>query len=336
MLSTSARSNIFDPEYKALASALSHAIPKLPLIRFEGASADGNKILMFAGSDSDPGRYFVFDKQSKNLAEIMLVRPELENRPLASVQPVVVKAADGVSIPGYLTVPSGKEAKNLPAVVLPHGGPSARDEWGFDWLAQYLAAKGYAVLQPQYRGSAGFGDAWLMKNGFKSWRTSIGDITASAHWLVSQGIADPKRLAVVGWSYGGYAALQSAETEPSLFKAVAAIAPVTDLDMLKQEASDYTNAQVVADFIGSGPHISEGSPLRHADAIDVPVLLVHGDMDVNVRVAESDKMNAALQSYGTPVEFLRYKGLDHQLDDSAARTEMLAKIGQLLDRTIGH
>jgi dipeptidyl aminopeptidase/acylaminoacyl peptidase len=326
----------FDPEYRDLAKALGPALPKLPLIRFEGASADGNKILIYAGGDSDAGRYYVFDKNTKNLAEIMLVRPELENRPLASVKPITVTASDGVSIPAYLTIPAGKTAKNLPAVVLPHGGPSARDEWGFDWLAQYLAAHGYAVLQPNYRGSAGFGDAWLMKNGFKSWRTSIGDITASAHWLVSQGIADPNRLAIVGWSYGGYAALQSAATEPSLFKAVAAIAPVTDLSMLKAESSDYTNSQVVADFIGSGPHIVEGSPVHHAAEIKVPVLLVHGDMDLNVRVAESVKMEAALRQAGTPVEFLRYKGLDHQLEDEAARTEMLTEIGQLLERTIGH
>jgi dipeptidyl aminopeptidase/acylaminoacyl peptidase len=326
----------FDPEYKALARSLGQAIPKLPLIQFEGASADGNKILVFAGSDSDAGRYYVFDKQSKNLAEIMLVRPDLENRPLASVKTVAVASPDGVTIPAYLTIPAGKDAKNLPAVVLPHGGPSARDEWGFDWLAQYLAARGYAVLQPNYRGSAGFGDAWLVKNGFKSWRTSIGDITASAHWLVSQGIADPKRLAVVGWSYGGYAALQSAVTEPTLFKAVAAIAPVTDLAMLKAESADYTNSQLVADFVGSGPHIAEGSPLRHASEIKVPVLLVHGDMDLNVRVAESEKMEGALRAAGTPVEFLRFKGLDHQLEDDSARIEMLTKIGQLLDRTIGH
>ena len=326
----------FDPEYKALAQALGHAMSNLPLIEFQGANSDGNRILVFAGSDNDPGRYFVFDKKAKSLAEILLVRPELENRKLASVQTVSVAAADGVAIPAYLTIPPGKEAKNLPAVVLPHGGPSSRDEWGFDWIAQYLASKGYAVLQPQYRGSAGFGDAWLAQNGFKSWRTSIGDITASARWLAAQGIADPKRVAVVGWSYGGYAALQSAVTEPSLFKAVAAIAPVTDPQLLKQEASAYVNAQVVADFVGSGPQLAEGSPLRHASEIKVPVLLAHGDLDQNVGVAESDKMAAALQAAGTPVEFLRYKGLDHQLDDSAARTELLTKIGQLLSRTIGH
>ena len=325
----------FDPEYKALSAGLSRAIPNLPLIRFEGASADGSRILVFAGSDNDPGRYYVFDKAKKNLAEIVLVRPELENKKLASVKPVSVTASDGVTIPAYLTLPVGKAATNLPAVVLPHGGPSARDEWGFDWLAQYLAARGYAVLQPNYRGSAGFGDAWLMQNGFKSWKTSIGDITASAHWLVSQGIADPKRLAVVGWSYGGYAALQSAVAEPGLFKAVAAIAPVTDLGMLKKEAEDYTISDVVAEFVGSGPHLVEGSPLRHASEIKVPVLLVHGDLDQNVGVAESEKMASALQGAGTPVEFLRYRNLDHQLEDGFARAEMLTKIGQLLEKTIG-
>jgi dipeptidyl aminopeptidase/acylaminoacyl peptidase len=154
--------------------------------------------------------------------------------------------------------------------------------------------------------------------------------------MVEQGIADPKRLAIVGWSYGGYAALQSAATDPSVFKAVVAIAPVTDLSMLTQEEQDYTSGDIVARFIGSGPHIVEGSPLKHAAQIKAPVLLVHGDMDMNVHSLESEKMEAALRAAGTPVEFLRYKTLDHQLEDGAARTEMLTKIGQLLDRTIGH
>jgi dipeptidyl aminopeptidase/acylaminoacyl peptidase len=120
-----------------------------------------------------------------------------------------------------------------------------------------------------------------------------------------------------------------------LFKAVAAIAPVTDLSLLKQEADNYTNSRLVAEFVGSGPQLVEGSPLRHAAAIKVPVLLVHGDMDLNVGVLESEKMEAALRTAGTPVEFLHYKALDHQLDDSAARTEMLTRIGALLQRTIG-
>jgi dipeptidyl aminopeptidase/acylaminoacyl peptidase len=192
------------------------------------------------------------------------------------------------------------------------------------------------VLQPNYRGSAGFGDAWLVENGFKSWKTSIGDITSSAKWLAGEGIADPNRMAVVGWSYGGYAALQSAVVEPNLFKAVAAIAPVTDLGMLKREYDQYTVRQLVADFIGSGPHIEAGSPLRNASRIKVPVLLAHGDMDQNVGVDESAQMAEALRKNGTPVQFLRYKGLDHQLDDAAARREMLTAIGTLLEKAIGH
>jgi len=246
------------------------------------------------------------------------------------------KAADGTDIPGYLTMPVGKSAKNLPAVVLPHGGPAYRDEWGFDWIAQFLAARGYAVLQPNFRGSAGYGDAWLVENGFKGWKTSIGDVTAAAHWLADQGIADPKRLAIVGWSYGGYAALQSAVVEPSLFKSVAAIAPVTDFGLWKSEFNDFINSEVMAEYVGSGPHIEEGSPLRHASAIQVPVLLAHGTKDQNVGFDESVRMADALRGSGKPVEFLRFEGLDHQLDDSAARRQLLEKIGALLDRTIGH
>jgi dipeptidyl aminopeptidase/acylaminoacyl peptidase len=247
-----------------------------------------------------------------------------------------VPAPDGAKIPAYLTLPPGKQAKNLPAVVLPHGGPSSRDEWGFDFLSQFLAARGYAVIQPEYRGSAGYGDQWLNENGFKNWRTSMGDIAASAKWLASQGIADPNRVAIFGWSYGGYAALMEAETDPQLYKAVIAVAPVTDLGMLKDDAKGYTSAKVVADFVGDGPHIEEGSPLRHVDRIQAPVLLVHGDLDANVAFRHSQKMADALKSAGKDVQFLQYKGLDHQLRDSTVRAELLSNMAQLLERTIGH
>ena len=325
----------FDPDFKALAASLSKALPKSPIIDFDDASADGKTLLIFAGSDSDPGQYYLFDREHKTLNPAMLVRPELQNHPLASVKPVTISAPDGVGIPAYLTLPPGKEAHGLPAVVLPHGGPSARDEWGFDWLAQFLAARGFAVLQPEFRGSAGFGDAWLNDNGFKNWRTSIGDINASAKWLISEGIADKGHIAIVGWSYGGYAALQSAIVEPGLYKAIVAIAPVTDLTMLKEGAQNFVNADLVAREVGSGPHVIEGSPLRHVAAVSAPVLLVHGTKDSNVDYAQSQRMNAALQAAGKQSELLTFDGLDHQLNDSTARAQMLTKIGQLLDQTIG-
>lgn len=325
----------FDPEFKALAESLSKALPNLPLIDFVDSSADGRKLLIFASSDTDPGRYYLFDRDTKTLNEAMLDRPELEGRTLAREKPVTITAVDGAQIPAYLTLPAGKPAKGLGAVVLPHGGPSARDEWGFDWLAQFLAARGYAVLQPEYRGSSGYGDGWQNVNGFKNWRTSASDIAASARWLASQGIGDPNRIAIAGWSYGGYAALMEAETDPSLYKAVIAIAPVTDLETLKQDQEYFTNARIVEDFVGSGPHIVEGSPDRHAEKIQAPVFLGHGDLDSNVRFWHSQKMNSALEAAGKQVEFVEYKNLDHQLNDSAARVDMLTRIGELLQRTIG-
>ena len=313
----------FDPQLQKLAGSLSRALPGLPLIRFVDASEDETKLLLWAGSDVDPGRYYVFDRTAKKLSEIMLTRPPLENATLAQVKSITFKAADGTEIPAYLTLPPGSDGKNLPAIVMPHGGPEARDEWGFDWLSQFFAARGYAVLQPNFRGSAGYGQAWFVENGFKSWRTAIGDVNDGGRWLVSQGIADPSKLAIVGWSYGGYAALQSAVLEPDLFKAIVAIAPVTDLGRLKEESRWFTNHRIVSDFVGSGPHIEEGSPARNAVRFKAPVLMFHGDMDANVGVAQSRLMESRLKEAGRPVELVVYPRLDHGLPDSGARIGML-------------
>lgn len=325
----------FDPEFQALSKAIGDALG-LPLVDFEGASADGSKVLIFASSDSDPGHYYVFDRSTRHMDEIAALRPELKGRKLASVTTVSVPGADHAQIPAYLTLPTSGVTKNLPAVVLPHGGPSARDDWGFDWLAQFLAARGYAVIQPNYRGSAGYGDEWMGKNGFRDWKASIADITAAAHYLVDQGIADPKRLAIVGWSYGGYAALQSVGVEPTLYKAAVAIAPVTDLSLLKSEAKFFTNQNLVSDFVGSGSNAIDGSPVHHADGVKVPVLMFHGDLDLNVDIAQSERMDAALIKAGDKAELVKFPGLDHQLDDSDARSEMLTRIGEFLDSAIGH
>lgn len=326
----------FDAEFKALGESLARALPKSPIVRFVDATMDGRKLLLFAGSDNDPGRFYLFDRAAKSLNEAMVERPELEGRALANVKPVTITVASGIQIPGYLTVPPGSNGKGLPAVILPHGGPSARDSWGFDWISQFLAARGYAVLQPQYRGSAGFGEKFQNDNALKNWRTAMNDIAASARWLAAQGISDPQRTAIVGWSYGGYSALQSAETNPELYKAVVAIAPVTDFELLKLDAKVYSNGEIIAKMIGSGPEVAAGSPLQNAGAIRVPVLLAHGDLDTNVAYHHSQKMYDALKSRGKDVEFLSYRGLDHQLRDATVRTQMLTKVGALLERTIGH
>jgi dipeptidyl aminopeptidase/acylaminoacyl peptidase len=282
-------------------------------------------MLIWAGSDTDPGRYYIFDRQAKRLNEIMLSRPELEGATLAAVKPITIKASDGTDVPAYLTLPTGSNGKNLPAIVMPHGGPSARDEWGFDWLSQYFASRGYAVIQPNYRGSSGYGDAWFQRNGFQSWRAAIGDVNDAGRWLVSQGIADPAKLAIVGWSYGGYAALQSGVLDPDLFKAVVAVAPVTDLAQLKEDSINWTNHRMVSEAVGSGPHVAEGSPAQNAGRIKAPVLMFHGERDRNVRLRQSRMMEDRLKSAGKSVELVVYPKLDHYLMDSSVRAEMLRR-----------
>jgi Prolyl oligopeptidase family len=217
-------------DFRQLMESWRGALPRDPLLGVVDSSVDEGRVLIFAGSDVDPGTFYVFDRQSRSLRPLLAVRPQLEGLRLARVKPISYAGPDGTAIPAYLTLPPGMEsAQGLPAIVLPHGGPSARDQWGFDWFAQFFAARGYAVLQPNYRGSSGYGDEWFEHNGFRSWDVAIGDVVAAGHWLVDQKIADPGRLGVVGWSYGGYAALQSPVVDPTLFKAIIAIAPVTDL-----------------------------------------------------------------------------------------------------------
>ena len=324
----------FDPDMEKLGRALSRALPGAPLIRFVDSTEDEKTLLLWAGGDSDPGRYYLLDRATNRMVDLAGDRPAI-NFPLAKVRALSYPAADGAMVPGYLTLPPGKEtAKGLPAIIMPHGGPGARDEWGFGWLAQFFANQGYAVLQPNFRGSAGYGDAWFKTNGFQNWRTAIGDVNDGARWLVAQGIASADRMAIFGWSYGGYAALQAAVVEPDLFKAVIAVAPVTDLDRLREEFRYWSNFRQVSRFIGEGPHVEEGSPARHAASIKAPVLLFHGTLDRNVADGESQLMDSRLKKAGKKSELVLYPELDHYLDDSAARADMLTRSAAFLEQAL--
>ncbi len=325
----------FDPELKKLAAALGKALPGKPAISFVDSSVDESKLLLFASSDTDPGMFYRYDKATRGLAELLPVRGELAGLKLAEMKPVTFPAADGTQIPGYLTLPPGGTGKNLPAIVMPHGGPGSRDEWGFDWLVQFYALRGFAVLQPNFRGSTGYGNAWFRRNGFQSWRTAIGDVNDAGRWLVSQGIAAPGKLGIVGWSYGGYAALQSAVLDPELYKAIVAIAPVTDLEGLRADHLDYVDYPLVDRQIGTGPHIREGSPARNAATIKAPVLLFHGDQDTNVRISQSRLMADRLRDAGKEVELVEFQKLDHYLQNNAARTRLLSHSDAFLRKVMG-
>jgi dipeptidyl aminopeptidase/acylaminoacyl peptidase len=316
----------FDPEYEAIHALIERALPKLPLIEFVSASADEQVLLVRASSDVEPGNWYVFDRELKALRLVAPVRPALESIELSPVEVITYPAADGTLIPAYLTRPAGmSDPKGQPAIVLPHGGPGYRDVWGFDWLAQFFAHRGYVVLQPNFRGSSGYGDEWFANNGFQSWRLAVGDVCDGGRWLVSRGIADPAHLAVFGWSYGGYAALQANVLDPNLFKAVIAVAPVTDLKLLRTQRMVHTSAFIEADYIGDGPHLKKGSPARNARAFKAPVLMFHGDSDFNVDLSLSRRMDKALRSEGKSSELVVYPDLEHSLRDGAARADMLRR-----------
>lgn len=330
-----AQAHYLDSDIEKMAESLSRAIPQLPLIQVADSSEDERKMLIWAGSDTNPGRYFLFDRDAKTLAPLLAVRPDVEKMALGKMRPVTYAARDGTQIPGYLTLPPGKaDARGLPAIVMPHGGPEARDEWGFDWMVQYFAQRGYAVMQPNFRGSAGYGSDWFQRNGFQNWQAAIGDVNDAGHWLVASG-ADPKRLAIFGWSYGGYAALQSNVVEPDLFKAVVAVAPVTDLAQLKEDRRGWSDFRLVSQFVGDGPHLKDGSPARNADLIKAPVLMFHGDIDRNVDVGHARMMDSRLKSAGKSSELHIYKNRDHNLDDGDIRAEMLRTSADFIEKAFG-
>lgn len=325
----------FDPALQKLTVALAKALPGNPMIDIVDSSFDESRLLVLASRDNDPGTYYLYDRSTRQLQRVIDIRPQLAGRTFAKPRHIRYPAADGTMIPAYLTLPSGGGERDLPTIVMPHGGPEARDEGGFDWLVQYFAARGFAVLQPEFRGSSGYGDDWLLEGGFKSWRTAISDICAGGRWMIAQGIASPRRIAIVGWSYGGYAALQSAIADPALFRAVVAVAPVTNLTALKNDAIDWSNHHLLSQFIGDGPNAHAGSPAEHADRIMVPVLMFHGEDDRNVVIEQSRLMDAKLKSAGKPHELVTWPKLDHQLEDSDARALLLRKSDAFLRSTMG-
>ena len=325
----------FDPDFAKLHEMLVKALPKQPQITFVGASADEQVLAVHASGDNDPGSWYIYYRDKKQLSILSPARPQLRGKTLSTVKAMSYPAADGTEIPSYLTLPPGvTDAKNLPAIVMPHGGPGARDVWGFDWLAQFYAQRGFVVLQPNFRGSEGYGAAWYANNGVRGWKTSVGDVTDAGRWLVKQGMADPAKLAVVGWSYGGYAALQSNVLDPDLFKAVVAIAPVTDWELMKAKAGQYTSMFLQSDYIGSGPHVKEGSPAQNVQVFKAPVLMFQGDNDLNVDVSQSKFMDRELKKAGKSSELIIYKDLTHQLSDGGVRADMLRRSDAFLRKQL--
>ena len=281
-------------------------------ITLGSSTADDRVMLITVNSDTDPGERYIFDRNTKKLALQYKVRERIPREHMASMKAVRYPSSDGLEIPAFLTLPKGVPAKNLPAIVLPHGGPWARDSWGFDNLAQFMANRGYAVLQPNFRGSTGYGKKFL-NAGNKQWGDKMqDDITWGVKYLVAQGIADPKRTGIMGGSYGGYATLAGVAFTPDVYGAAVAIVAPSNLITLLDSIPPYWEAgRIIFHERMGNPKTAEGkaqlmrqSPLNSAQKIKTPLMVVQGANDPRVKKAESEQIVIALRDRGFPVEYI--------------------------------
>ena len=318
---------LFDPKLQARFDAVRRAF-KGEQVAFESYSDDFKQIVVLTTGPGDSGTYFLIDLVSGKASAIGWNYPTILQADVAEVREVTYKAADGTELEGVLTLPPGKPEKNLPLVVMPHGGPAERDYVGFDWWAQAFASRGYAVFQPNFRGSNGFGRAFL-EAGYGQWgRKMETDISEGVAELAKQGLIDPKRACIVGASYGGYAALAGITIQQSLYRCAVAVGGVSNLnDLLKwtdvedgdqSESLRYVELELGAKSIGD-PAMVDISPQRQAAKADAPVLLMFGHDDTVVNPQQSRGMADALKAAGKPVEMVELPNEDHWLSRSTTR-----------------
>jgi dienelactone hydrolase len=326
-----------DPVAAAIDKAMDRAAPDT-FHQIVAASRDSKIVVIRSFSDVLPPVYHLLDTNAGKLTLLGGESRALEQAQLAPMQSIVVPGPGGIKIHGYLTLPVGTPAgTHLPAVVFPHGGPYDRDDWGYDPMVQLMANRGYAVLQLNFRGSTGYGEEWL-RAGRQAWGTVMHeDITAGAHWLIEQGIADPARMCIVGWSYGGYAALIGVVKEPQLYRCAVSIAGVSDLSQLASDDDQFYGGRDAArNSTGTDKvKLKEESPVLHADRIKVPVLLVHGSEDFTVFVGQSEAMDSALKHAGVPHELVIIKDGEHSLLEPSMRLALYRKLEAFLAANLG-
>jgi dipeptidyl aminopeptidase/acylaminoacyl peptidase len=312
-------------------------------LAFGAASSDETKFIVTAWSETEPGETYLFDRKTKQLAKQYRIRERLPREHLAEVRVVRYKSSDGLEIPAYLTLPKGVPAKNLPTIIMPHGGPWARDTWGYSSYAQFAANRGYAVLAPNFRGSTGFGKKFL-DAGNKQWGDKMqDDLTWGVKYLVSQGIADPKRVGIWGGSYGGYATLAGITFTPDLYAAaVAEVAPSNLITLLETIPPYWESGRITFYQRMGDPNTAEGkaqllrqSPLTHVAKIKTPLLITQGANDPRVNKRESDQIVIALRERNYPVEYLLAPDEGHGYARPVNNMAVLAAAERFLAKHLG-
>jgi dipeptidyl aminopeptidase/acylaminoacyl peptidase len=310
----------FDKDWATWSRTLDQALPGH--VNLISRNTDGRRLLVYSFSDKDPGKYYLFDVEKRQLIEFLAVKPWIKPEQMAEQRFIRYAARDGLSIPAYLTLPPGKPAKDLPLVVLVHGGPYLRGEtWGHDRESQFLASRGYAVLQADFRGSKGYG--WKhYSSGLKQWGLTMqDDLNDGVEALVKQGIVNKDRVCIAGASYGGYAVMMGLVRDPQVWKCGINWVGVTDLSLLTNATWSDTNQYwdaagewykfAVGDASAERERFEKTSPLRNAGRITRPVLMAYGAEDQRVPIEHGERMKAALERNNIQVEYVLYSKEGH-------------------------
>jgi dipeptidyl aminopeptidase/acylaminoacyl peptidase len=331
------RSRVFwlDADMKTLQTNLDKALPESVNITV-GWSRDEKRALVWSASAADPGRYFLLDRPSSRMHAVVESYPDIDPDQLAPVKPVRYQARDGLNLRGYLTLPRGREAKALPLIVLPHGGPFARDDWGYDPFVQFFANRGYAVLQPEFRGSTGFGKDFVAKGYGEIGKKMQDDLDDGVDWLTKSGQIDPKRVCIVGLSYGGYAAMWGAIRSPERYRCAVSWAGPSDMPaMLRYDRKQFSAGRYFREYrkkFSSDADLNAVSPINFADRLKVPLLIGHGEQDDNVPAKQSHKMVESLQKAGANVTPVSYKESQHDFGSSKDLEDWLARLEAFLGK----
>jgi dipeptidyl aminopeptidase/acylaminoacyl peptidase len=330
----------FDDERRALQEHIDRELPGYQN-RFVSHSRDESRYVVHSGSDRTMGTYWLLDAPSRRLVPLFPASPWLHEEHMAEMRSIRYTSRDGFPIRGYLTVPAGREPERLPLVVNPHGGPWARDYWGFNPEVQFLADRGYAVLQMNFRGSAGFGRRFL-EASFGQWGLTMqDDVTDGVRWAIEQGIADPARVAIYGGSYGGYAALAGLTKTPELYACGVSYVGVSNLFTWMAAIPPYWKPylEMMYEMVGhpdrDRQRFEETSPLFQADKIRAPLFVAQGANDPRVRKEESEQIVAALERHGVPVRYLVKEDEGHGFHNEENRFEFYRAMEAFLAEHLG-
>ncbi|MBM4398929.1 MAG: S9 family peptidase [Candidatus Cloacimonetes bacterium] len=332
--------DFLDETRKQVQDFLEKQIPEYEIL-IDSYSKDESIYIVYSGSDRNRGTYYLLDAVQWTLTKLFDVAPWLQEQELAVMKPIKYTSRDGLTINGYLTLPPDKEPKNLPVVVNPHGGPWHRDVWRFNSEVQFLANRGYAVLQMNFRGSTGYGRKFW-EISFKQWgRTMQEDITDGVNWLIEQGIADPKRIAIYGGSYGGYATLMGIVKDPDLYTAAVDYVGVSNMFTFLRSFPPYwlPMKEMMYEMAGDPDKdielLTDVSPALHADKIKTPLFIAQGANDPRVKKQESDQMVEALQKRGIAVEYMVKDNEGHGFYNEENRFDFYRGMETFLKKYLG-